>query len=58
MTKEKFEKIKKQVEEVKIEYKELSHRIGAIMGILKSCEDITREEIIKLMDMLFLNKNF
>lgn len=57
MTKERFEKIKKQVEEVKAKHKELSYRIGAIMGILKSYEDITREETIKLMDILFLNKN-
>lgn len=53
MTKEKFERIKKYAQEMKLEYKEYSSLAGALRGIIKSCEDMTREEILEIMDILF-----
>lgn len=54
MTKAEFEKIKNYTQELKEEYKkELSSRVGALMGIVENCEDMTREEILEIMNILF-----
>lgn len=54
MEKEEFKKIVNYTEELKKEYKEISCRAGALIGIVKTCEDLTRKEILKLMEILFL----
>ena len=54
MDKEDFKKIENYAQNLRKEYKELSCRVGALMGVVQSCEDLTREEIIKLMEILFL----
>lgn len=51
MTAERFEKIKKDLEEKRKE--DIYTRIGTIWGTVKGLEDITREEILKLFDVLF-----
>lgn len=51
MTAEKFEKIKKDLEEKRKE--DVYIRIGTIWGTIKGLEDITREETLKLFDILF-----
>ena len=56
MTKEKFEKLKKHAESRKKEYKEYSLRIGSLIGMVESFKDLTREEILELMKILFLNE--
>lgn len=54
MEKEKFKKIENYARELKQKYKKYSHRAGALMGIVQSWEDLTREEILKIMEILFL----
>ena len=54
MDKEDFKKIENYARNLRKEYKELSCRAGALMGIVQSREDLTREEILKIMKILFL----
>lgn len=54
MDKEDFKKIETYAQNLRKEYKELSCRAGALIGIVKTCEDLTREEILKIMEILFL----
>lgn len=54
MEKEKFEKIENYARELRQKYKKYSHRAGALMGIVQSWEDLTHEEILKIMEILFL----
>lgn len=57
MEKEKFKKIENYARELKQKYKKYSHRAGALMGIVQSWEDLTREEILKIMEILFFIEN-
>lgn len=54
MEKKEFEKLKSYAENLRKEYKEYSSRVGALIGIVETCKDLTRKEILKLMEILFL----
>ncbi len=56
MTKEKFEELKKHAESRRKEYEEYSLRIGSLIGMVECYKDLTREEILELMKILFLNE--
>ena len=54
MDKEDFKKIKNYARNLRKEYKELSCRTGALIGIVKTCEDLTRQEKFETYGDTFL----
>lgn len=54
MTKEKFEELKERFKKFRKE--ELSRRVGYLWGTVEIKKDLTREEILELMNILFERK--
>ena len=57
MTKEKFKELKARAEGIKLKHKSAKYRAWALMGVIDGYEDLTRNEILELMEIVFSSDN-
>lgn len=57
MTKEKFKELKARAENIKLKHRNAKYRAWALMGLIDGYEDLTRNEILELMEIVFSSDN-
>lgn len=57
MLKEKFEELKTRANGIKLKHRNAKYRAWALMGLIDGYEDLTRNEILELMEIVFSNDN-